>query len=73
MKYLLAILLCVAAGGCVICGGCAQTPKVVYIERADAPVRLEHDGVKGWWLPDATFARLLEKAIRNDAKPEGKP
>lgn len=46
-----------------LCSGCAG--KVVYIERDDAAVRYELNGKKGWFVPDATMARLMEQAIRN--------
>ena len=58
-------MLLVAGVACLLLAGCASS-KVVYIEREDAAVRMPREGRPGWWLPDATFARLMEKAIRND-------
>jgi len=46
--------------------GCAH--QVCYIPQEQKAVRLEHEGVKGWFLPDGVFALLLEKAERWDAR-----
>lgn len=46
--------------------GCAT--KVIYVPQEEKAVRYELNGQKGWWLPDAVFAQLLEKAMRNQEK-----
>ncbi|OHD21741.1 MAG: hypothetical protein A2Y38_14505 [Spirochaetes bacterium GWB1_59_5] len=46
--------------------GCAT--RVCYIPQEQRAVRIEREGVKGWFVPDGVFALLMEKAERWDAR-----
>lgn len=47
---------------------CAARTQVIYVGADEKAVALVHGGVKGWFLPDAVFAMLLEKAERASDK-----
>ena len=51
--------------------GCIRT-SVRYIPAEQKAVKIEHNGVQGWFVPDPVMAILMEKAERYDAMQEKK-
>ena len=64
----------VLAAGCVLAAmlaaGCASAePSVIVASEDLGLVCMEHNGVSGWWAPQATMAELMQ-ARRDAAPPE---
>jgi len=67
-KVVSAVLLSLALAGSVFVSGCVMQRKPLVLSADRAVVKMELDGVSGWFVPDAAFADLSAAYVAESAR-----